>query len=439
MTSQKTLRRVVAAVTAVAVIVLAGCSTQSKKAATPSASGSGTSVSSGRSFPTTATGVTADSIKIGVVYPDFSTVKQYVNIDQGDFQASYNAMIAKINAAGGVNGRKIVPVYGKLDLVSPANTTQTCVQLTDDDKVFAVIGTFTNPDQPLCYAQTHKTAVIGGDETAASLALAQAPWFSTSQGGDAAVAAVDTLSAAGKLTGKKVAVIAIQADQASMEGSAIPELKAKGITPVATAVITAQPSDATAMGTQMGIAAQKFQSAGADTVLIVGGAGGGYTAFEEHISYRPQLMYTSAADAESYVTSNGKHDFTTIANALATDPATSFSDPANLDCMNTIQAAVPGLAGKLTDPQLAAPGAATPATSATAACLYLSLFKAIADKAGKDLNYESFQQAGAALGKIHLPDYTDDANYTATTPSGAIPERLFAFDPSTNHYVVRSS
>jgi hypothetical protein len=446
MTSRRTLTRAAAVLAATmvagtAATVLAGCSVQSSSSASSagtSPSGSSSATAPAR-FGGAAPGVTASTIKLGIVYPDYASLAAYgLNINQGSFPDAYNALIAKINAAGGVDGRKIVPVYGKYSLLSPAASTQTCVQLTADDKVFAVVGTFESDTQALCYAQTHKTAVVGSALSDADYALAQAPWFAVDHGSDDAGSAIDTLYASGQLTGKKVAIIALQQDATSMNQSAIPALKAKGITPVANAVITASVSDSTALGTQVMVAVQKFQAAGANTVVIVGGLATEYPPIEAQSSYRPVLMFTSASDATAG-TIGGKVTPAVLKNALAADIATDFNDPANQACMQTMEAAHPNLQGKLINPTLVKSGQPTLATSVGDACYELGLFTDIAGKAGKDLNYDTFQQAGVTLGKTHIPGYSADADYTSSTPYGDLPFTLFTFDAANSQFVQQSS
>jgi hypothetical protein len=441
MTSRRILIRTAAALAAAATTALAGCSVQSSS----SASSAGTSPSGSTSataparFGGAAPGVTASTIKIGIVYPDYASLAQYgLNINQGSFPDAYNALIAKINAAGGVNGRKIVPVFGEYSLLSPAASTQTCVQLTADDKVFAVLGTFESDTQALCYTQTHKTAVVGSALSNADYALAQAPWFAVDHGSDDAGSAIDTLYASGQLTGKKVAIIALQQDEISMNQSAIPALKAKGITPVANAVITASVSDSTALGSQVMVAVQKFQAAGANVVVIVGGLATEYPPIEAQSSYRPTLMFTSASDATAG-TVGGKVTPAVFKNALAADIATDFNDPANQACIQTMEAAYPNLQGKLVNPATVKSGQPTLASSVVGACYELGLFTDIAGKAGKDLNYDTFQQAGISLGKIHIPGYSADADFTPSTPYGNLPFALFTFDPSTEEFVQQGS
>ena len=56
-------------------------------------------------------GVTPTSIKLGITYLDAAAIKNVVNIDPGNFKVAYTALIDQINAKGGINGRKIVPVF----------------------------------------------------------------------------------------------------------------------------------------------------------------------------------------------------------------------------------------------------------------------------------------------------------------------------------------
>jgi hypothetical protein len=62
--------------------------------------------------------------------------------DQGDAREPYNAMIEEINNAGGLFGRKVVPVYYGYDATSAQTVDQqdqaACAQWTQDHKVFVI-------------------------------------------------------------------------------------------------------------------------------------------------------------------------------------------------------------------------------------------------------------------------------------------------------------
>ena len=85
-------------------------------------------------------GVTDSTIKIGFIDAAFRTPAGFLPSSTGNTAAQVNAMVDAINAAGGIAGRKIVPVIRQLDL-SASNRDQAeaiCAAFADDDKVFAV-------------------------------------------------------------------------------------------------------------------------------------------------------------------------------------------------------------------------------------------------------------------------------------------------------------
>ncbi|WP_436789658.1 ABC transporter substrate-binding protein [Yinghuangia sp. YIM S10712] len=429
MRSHSSRTRAAAVLAAAAALVVSGCTAEKKD--DPASTASGAPVAP--PAPRVAPGVTDTSIKLGITYPDLSAVKQFLKIDHGDYEATYNALIKKINDAGGINGRKIEPVFGAINVASPAAAQETCVKLTQDAKVFAAIGTF-NANEPMCYVQTNKTAVVGGSLGDKNYAAAQAPWFSDIDG-DAVVDAVKVLAANNALAGKKVAVVGPVNEQAAVNDLVLPTLRDFGVTPVETGIMDASMRDAAAVSQQLGVFIQKFQAAGADTIVVVGGMGGEFPKQLEKTSYRPRLLFTDVTRAEIYTGDQAQHDFSTLTNATAAGTKVDWNDPALRECIATVEAAIPDLKGKLTvDPATLPAGTPSPQTSMQTACRNLTLFKAIADKAGRDLNYETFQNAGFTLGPLQIPSLSDKADYTRETPHGAVPPRLFTYDPAAKKF-----
>jgi ABC-type branched-subunit amino acid transport system substrate-binding protein len=85
-------------------------------------------------------GVTDSTIKIGFIDAAFKTAAGFLPSSTGNTTAQVNAVVDAINAAGGIGGRKVVPVIRQLDLAG-SNRDQTeaiCAAFADDDKVFAV-------------------------------------------------------------------------------------------------------------------------------------------------------------------------------------------------------------------------------------------------------------------------------------------------------------
>ena len=52
--------------------------------------------------------MTSNTITIGVTYVDLASVAQFIHgLDQGNYQAVYQALINNINAHGGIDGRTL--------------------------------------------------------------------------------------------------------------------------------------------------------------------------------------------------------------------------------------------------------------------------------------------------------------------------------------------
>ncbi|WP_436775974.1 hypothetical protein [Yinghuangia sp. YIM S09857] len=430
----RTRRNTAVLLAAAGALVLSACTAEKKGDATGPASGAPAAPPASKAAP----GVTADSVKIGITYPDLESVKAFVSIDHGDYEAAYNALIKKINDAGGINGRKLVPVFGKINLISPAAAQETCVKLTQDEKVFAVLGNF-NGDEPLCYVQTNKTIAVGGQLTAKRYAQAQAPWFADQRGGDEVGDGMALFNADNSLAGKKVAVISNVNEQAVMKETVVPALQKMGVTPVEAAVLDAPAQDAAAVGQQTGVFIQKFQASGADTVVVVGSMGASFPQVLEQTKFRPRLLFTDFQQVQAYANGEG-HDFSTLANAGALGLNAQWSEATNQECMTTIEAANPDAKGKLTvDPMSLPAGTPTPQVAPNAACRNLTLFKAIAEKAGQELNYETFQNAGFGLGSFQQAGFADKATYAQASPHGALPARLFTYDAAARKFVLSTS
>jgi len=168
-TSRGSWTRAIAALAALALIATlsAGCGSEADSPAGSGSSGSGAAAGADDASP----GVTADSIKIGYIVPDLGQLQESLGFKTANYggadgvikqiQASVNA----VNANGGLNGRKIVPVIKKYvgGNDNPEYAESFCNAFTQDDQVFAVVleGQFQNNARP-CYF-SRKTIML--DET----------------------------------------------------------------------------------------------------------------------------------------------------------------------------------------------------------------------------------------------------------------------------------
>jgi branched-chain amino acid transport system substrate-binding protein len=114
-------------------LLAAACSSNPSNSAT---STTGTGGGSGTHVPSTAPGVTNNSITVGsLTTRSGALAAQFAQISNG-VQAYFDA----INAQGGVDGRKIFLKYNADDTASPTNNTTQARNLVEQDHVFAVVG-----------------------------------------------------------------------------------------------------------------------------------------------------------------------------------------------------------------------------------------------------------------------------------------------------------
>jgi hypothetical protein len=208
----------------------------------------------------------------------------------------------------------------------------------------------------------------------------------------------------------------------------IPTLEERGVEVADRAVIDVPDNDQAAALAQVGIIAERFQSAGIDTVVTVANAALTTAQGLEATGYRPRLLATGFESLAAYTAAEGGFDESVVEDALTGGYATSgaqFDDPLMQDCIAVVEAA----SGEtLPDPDEAEPGDPEPYVSVFAACMQLDLFRQIAEAAGDDLNNGTFGAAGYSLGEIELPGAGGPATYGPDSLDGNMPIYLLRFD-----------
>lgn len=129
---------------------------------TPGGAGT-TGGSSGGLQPPTAAGP-ARPVKIGITYPDTAALAAAFGQESSDAKSIMEKIVNYINKTGGIAGRKIEPVWHKVDLAEDASTAgqRACTALTQDNKVDIVInGGVIGDTLPACLASAG-VAVIDG-------------------------------------------------------------------------------------------------------------------------------------------------------------------------------------------------------------------------------------------------------------------------------------
>jgi ABC-type branched-subunit amino acid transport system substrate-binding protein len=272
-------RRRIGVIVAAIAVTLAACGSSSK-GASPGGGAATTSSSTTPHVESTVlgTGVTATTIKLGISLVDFSCIQQFVNSIRVNQQQTYQAYIDNINATGGINGRKIVPVfktYCPLTSTSDLNV-QICTAFAEDDKVFAVVGNLSDAAQDgsveTCLAKKHNTVVITYVLTQTIMSLSPPGMIiypgTTPERTDTVL--FELLKKQGTLMGKKVAVLASASSEPAVKSVVLPDLKKMGVSTGTAAYLTVSGSDTTAAQAQLASFIERWKSEGVNALFVTG-------------------------------------------------------------------------------------------------------------------------------------------------------------------------
>jgi ABC-type branched-subunit amino acid transport system substrate-binding protein len=256
------------------VVVAAACSSSAKNAASSKRPAGGATTTSVPKDTSLGRGVTATQVKVGVMMIDFSCIEQFVDAVEPEQQRAFQVYFDDINAQGGINGRRLVPVFKTYCPLDLATELTACTSLTDDNQVFATIGTFYDPNgnAQLCFAKQHHTVIIGSPLTQALIDRGP-PGFMlttdiTSERRLRVIMAL--LKAEGSLAGRKVAVVDIAADHARVKSVVTPALRELGVQRGADATLTIAGSDTTAALTQLDSFVEHWKADGTNALILVG-------------------------------------------------------------------------------------------------------------------------------------------------------------------------
>jgi hypothetical protein len=194
---------------------------------------------------------------------------EYVEQDQ-----AIHVFVNQINAAGGIDGRKINALIEQFDPTSETNMRSLCKDWTEGKPAAFVVldgvGAW-NGDNELCITQEGKTPFIGQWTTSSTFTQEGAPylWWTGPDQSTILTTAVQYGLSSGLLGhGRKVGVIVGNraSDTESLDSALLPALRKAGIKPIV-ATIDADPSDTATTGAQAPLIIQELRSEGVQTVI----------------------------------------------------------------------------------------------------------------------------------------------------------------------------
>ena len=289
----------------VAVMLLAACGDDEKSASTTT--GGPQSTGSVTTLPQTTDlgpGVTADTIKLGVVMVDYSSIADFVDFSRGDQKEAFDVFIDDINKNGGVGGRQLEPFYQEYVPIGPTGPTKACTTLTEDEKVFATIGVlidFTGAAQ-LCFSKQHKSPLMTSELTQRMIDEST-PGLLLTSGITAerkTKIQIELLDKEGLLEGKKVAIMAETGTKARIDDAIKPAFEALDVQLGTSGVLTTgSDPDTTAAQQQLDSFIERWKGESVNAIFISGLAAVAKTYVNKIKAAMPDVMLMTDGDSSA--------------------------------------------------------------------------------------------------------------------------------------------
>jgi ABC-type branched-subunit amino acid transport system substrate-binding protein len=420
-------------------VVLGACGSGTTKSAP---SGSTTPATGGKvaDVPGVGTGVTETEIKLGVILIDFKCIESAVDSIYVNQEQAYNAFIDDINGHGGINGRKVVPVYKTVCPVPFDVAISACTSFTDDDRVFAVIGSMYDPagDARLCITKQHHTVLIS--DGVSQEMIDKAPpglLLSPDITPDRRLKVIKALvKRRHTLDGKKVGVLTESAATSRVKSVVDPTLAAIGVERGSEAVLTITDLDTAAAQSQLESFIERWKTEHTNALILVG-AGASSKQFIDKVKAAIPDMELIAdttsveeggqADVKAHVVPNPYDGIITAEGRIGLEHSKT---PHYTYCKKIfekqtgIEIPLPNVIVKLPNgKQNDIYG------SAESACSFVTMFRTIADRVGKNLNNANWASTVDHFGPIEIMN-TDYASLHAGKYDADDTYGLVAFDPS---------
>jgi Periplasmic binding protein len=376
-------------------------------------------------------GVTATTIRIGIPYIDLSAIRKYgITLDQGNYPDAYSAIIADLNAHGGVDGRKLVPYLLAVSPVGTAPGATACTELDEDDQVFVAIAPF----EPACFLQQGVPTIAGSYQGGPASGVAPNFTLTPPQAAYDPVQ-LKLFAHEGVFKGKKVGIFAGQStdeDELKVVESALHSLH---VSVVATAVDAGATGDQPAINQSANIIAQHFKSSGVDEVVAVGeGSLVWPDALQANQSaYHPPFIATNEGTIETAVLA-ASISSVYLRGLLTSSPVPSnyqiWHTPFVQHCDQVVRKAYPS--DEITPPTNPISGSNQTFYSVESACINMALFTSIAKAAGKDLTVASFEKAGYGLRNATIPGAASSVSFGPGRSYPLGPVIVVTYDPTKN-------
>ena len=272
-------KAVVAGLAVIAVVALAACGsgTSTTKSTSPSSAPPSTGGANPNVVKTLGVGVTASAINLGVALVNFDPIKQFTDTirTEAEQKQIYGIYIDDINSHGGVNGRKIVPDYKFYAPLGTAQIVPLCTTFAQDDKDFAVVGTFIDfsGDAQTCITKQQQRILMTFNLTQAMISQAP-PGLEITAGlipERSASILLELAQKQGTLKGKKVAILGDTTESTIVNNTIKPALAKLGVARGDDAILdVGTTGDTTNAQTQLQSFMEKWKTEGVNALFVSG-------------------------------------------------------------------------------------------------------------------------------------------------------------------------
>lgn len=220
-------------------------------------------------------GVTATTIKLGVVLLDLGTARSVglapENYTIEDQKRAYETFVGRVNEGGGIHGRKVQLAYAVADPFDNATAEAACLKLTRDDKVFSVISVAGfRGTASLCITRDNRTPLIAQGHHPQEYFQASGGLLVTDMSTSERTASmyISTLKRLGVLNGKTIGLVTNQdATNGEKQGgdAVMAALRAEGYEVARRADLS---EDLPTGASQIPVEVQRMRAAGVDAVVL---------------------------------------------------------------------------------------------------------------------------------------------------------------------------
>ncbi|MDW3218012.1 MAG: ABC transporter substrate-binding protein [Acidimicrobiales bacterium] len=353
-------------------------------------------------------GVTEDTVSIAVSVLDFDVLKDLglQDFGWGDQRLIWEFYLDRLNERGGVAGRQVDYV---LDFYNPAlaiDAEASCLRMTEDRDVFAVLGAFLGPAESAtpCLTNQEDLVVFEGTMTVELLEGAKSVWVISGSAGRRRIPIFfELLDQAGFVDGQRVAVVSGNENERDSVDVIEPILRDLGLDIVVTSVNTSSTDDVVAEDQYWDRTAELIRTENADVIVINGDTTGAIRGIHRN-DLQQELWVVTGDQLANLGTTVDRSDADGAITLAGVSSDEAWEEPGRVACAKEFTDAYPDAEVRL--PSEVGEGDERWDIAIAQACTWIAVFETVMNAAGPELTPDSVQAAYEGLGDVELPGFT---------------------------------